>query len=187
MWFLFFMKPITVRVRFASIQGSVFSYNERTVQSSVLLWLSDFQSQSRFWKEKQPQWEAISLSLFFSVFHQDLPPFTTPPSCHWRSECIYWVTLQDPVSCLFQCPILLSLEWQGVLGNHLIQLLYFVGKLWGLLEEIPSHLSTACSDKDEHLGIFAWISWWDNFLGIGDRLTTVKNFHQEGNMDETAD
>lgn len=128
-----------------------------------------------------------SLSLFFSVFHQDLPPFTTPPSCHWRSECIYWVTLQDPVSCLFQCPILLSLEWQGVLGNHLIQLLYFVGKLWGLLEEIPSHLSTACSDKDEHLGIFAWISWWDNFLGIGDRLTTVKNFHQEGNMDETAD
>lgn len=42
------------------------------------------------------------------------------------SKCIYWATSQDPVSHLFQCPILLSLEWQGVLGNHLIQVLYFI-------------------------------------------------------------
>lgn len=53
---------------------------------------------------KKSSHSGSKVSLFFSVFHQDLSPFSTSPSCHWWSECISWVTLQDPVSCLFQCP-----------------------------------------------------------------------------------
>lgn len=72
------MKPITVLVQFASIQGSVFSFcNKRTMQSSVLSDCLIPNHSHVFGKKKQPQLEAKSL---FLVFHQDLPPFTTSSS-----------------------------------------------------------------------------------------------------------
>lgn len=156
------MKPITVHIQFASIQGSVFPCNGRTVQSSVLLWLSDSNHSHIFGKKSS---HSGKQNLFFLVFHQDLPPFTTSPTCHWRSECIYWVTLQDPVSCLFQCPTFIEFRMTRGSWKPSDPTALFCRR--GLLEEIPSHLSTACSGKDEHLGVFAWISWWDHVLGIG--------------------
>lgn len=64
MQFLFFMKPISMRVQFASNQDFVFSFcNERTVQSPVFLCLIPKHSHVPG-KKKQPQLEAKSLFWF---------------------------------------------------------------------------------------------------------------------------
>ena len=159
-----------MRVQFASIQASVFSFwSERTVKSSVLLWLPDSQPQSCFSKEKA---DTVGSNIFFSVFHQNLPPFTTSPSCLSWSKCIWWITSQDPVSHVFQCPTFIEFRMARSSWKPSDPTALF--RRWALRagrgDPFPTCPEIAVT-KMSSCVCLAWVSWWDCVLGIQDGLT----------------
>lgn len=115
----------------------------------------------------------VGSNIFFMVFHQNLPPFTTSPSCLSWSKCIYWIPSQDPVNHLFQCPTFIEFRmtrssWKP---SDLTALFHRWALRAGRRDPFPTCPELAVTEMSTCVSL-VWVSWWDCVLGIQDGLMT---------------